>query len=105
LPQIGGDHEEGFLDTGNELPGWDDRVYVSIVAVREMAKRIQWVPPEEHAEAQAKVGALELEVERLTEELNASESVFDAIDLLESQGYRARKRPGRPKKQEVKEAA
>lgn len=102
LPQIGQFHAEGFIDTGSEIESSakDSHVYVSVVAVRELAKLIGWVDPAELAQERDDLAA---RVEALEGELASQDAVLEAIDTLESADYRARRKPGRAKKQ-VEEA-
>lgn len=92
FPQIGRD-DEGFFDTGNELI---DRVFVSVTAVKEMARTIGWVPPGKLEEQSDEIHRLELQVQSLQDELNELDGFRSAVDVMESHGYRARKKPGRP---------
>ena len=103
FPQIGGAHEKGYFDTGSEMPGFDNHVYVSVVAVEEMARILGWTPPDDRMELEARAAGLAAEVERLTEELAEADKFAHAVDVLESRDFRARRKPGRPK--QTKEAA
>lgn len=100
LPYIGQSHPDGFVDTGTELPGFDNRVYLSVVAVREMARLIGWAAPEELVEARARVAELEARVADLEDEIARTDAVIDAIDVMESRGFTARRKPGRPRRVE-----
>lgn len=97
LPQVGGSHRDGYIDTGSEMLGggdgrWDQHVYVSVVAVKEMAAMIGWCDP---APLEARLAQVEAELEQARAELAQANRHLDAIDVLESEGFRARKRPGR----------
>lgn len=100
FPQIAGNHPQGFFDCG-ELPGFDNRVYVSIVAVEEMARKRGWCSPDEQAELAAERNALEERLQQLEAELMEADKFQHAVDVLESRDFRARKKPGRPKKETV----
>jgi hypothetical protein len=106
LPQIAGTHPQGFIDTGSEMPGFDNHVYVSVVAVEQMARLLGWPSPaEQHDLAEAK-RSLEAELTRVREELAEADRVLQAIDTLESRDFRARRKPGRPRnKDKDREAA
>lgn len=96
LPYIGNSNSQyGFIDTGAELPGFDNHVYVSVVAVREMAKLIGWDDPSLWKpgleRSQARVAELEQQVAELQEQLAA-------VQVLKSAGYTAARKPGRPPK-------
>lgn len=99
IPFIGQNHPDGFIDTGTEMDGL--RVYVSIVAVRDMAKLIRYVPSSAVVAEQDKVARLEAELEQVRAELRSAERELEAVDVLESKGFTARKKTGRPKKEEV----
>lgn len=98
LPQIGATHNGVWVDTGSELiGGFDNRVYVSDVAVGELAKLMGYVSRGQH---QSLLGELE-KTKRLLEvalhERAEMERKLEAIDVIESAGFRSRKKPGRPK--------
>lgn len=106
LPYIGTDHDRGFVDTGSEIPGkgdqWDWHVYVSVVAVEEMARLIGGGTPADMADANARIAELEGELDAARDELARAEMVLDSIDVLEGADFRARRKTGRPKvKQEA----
>lgn len=99
VPFIGQTHPEGFIDTGTDY--WGERVYLSVVGVKECAKLIGWVP---HRQLELAVRDLNTERERVAEleaERDALQARLDAIDVIESDGFRARKKPGRPKREEA----
>lgn len=102
IPFIGQTHDEGFIDTGSEIPSsaTDSHVYVSVVAVREMAALIGWSSGEDVAALAARVQELEAQVVALEGEVAEADKLVKAIDALESEGFRARKKPGRPRKSE-----
>ena len=104
VPTIAGDHPDGYFDTGSEMPGFDNHIYVSVVAVREMARKLNWVSPETYQEALDQIDALERELAQANAELRETQHFMDAIDVIESRDFRARRKPGRPKKQ-TEEAA
>ena len=104
IPTIPGTHPEGFFDTGSELPGFDNHVYVSLVAVKEMARKINWVSPATYQEALDQIEALERQIRDAEADLRETQQFMDAIDVIESRDFRARRKPGRPKKQ-TEEAA
>lgn len=100
FPHIPGNHRDGFIDSGSELlsSAHDNHVYVSVVAVREMARMIGWLDPDAKRDLENRVAVLERENHRLEDEVIQLNREFEAIDLLESAGYTARKKPGRPAK-------
>lgn len=95
LPYIGSfNSQRGFIDTGAELPGFDNHVYVSVLAVEQMASMIGWAPAVEDPrleQAQARVAELEAERDELKGQLAA-------IGTLKLAGATTARPVGRPKK-------
>ena len=98
IPFIGNDHPEGFIDTGSELAGFDNHVYVSVVAVKQMNKIIGGLSREEAAALHAEIEGLKREVERLEADNKGLNDELGAIDFLGSREWQARKKAGRPRK-------
>lgn len=98
-----GEDPEGFY-VGEVLSGWDPTAAISISYARSLARELGYIHPDEHQSVvDAHARAIE-DIFRLTEEKQALEARFDAIDVLASAGFQARKKPGRPVNQ-VKEVA
>lgn len=97
FPHIPGDHKDGFFDTGSELlsSAFDNHVYVSVVAAEAMAQKLGWSSPEDVKELRHQFEQLERENQRLREENEELNREFEAIDVLASAGFTARKKPGR----------
>lgn len=93
IPFIGNSSgTRGFIDTGQDLPGWDNHVYISVEAVEEMARMIGWaprptVPPAE--KEKARIAQLEAEKLQLAQ-------VVDAVEILKNNGFSAKQ--GRTRK-------
>lgn len=101
LPQIGPNHPRGYVDTGSELfGGLDNHVYVSVVAVEEMARLIGWHPRRDVKTLEAQRDQALDRVRELEEALASAERNLDAADLLADQ-FTLRRKPGRPRKEEV----
>lgn len=104
-PQISRD-PEGFIDTGVKLPGVAPRVYVSMSAFRDLARRLGWTAPDEAeavdellAEANAREKTLETRIEQLEQQLAA-------VEILKAAGYTEPAKPAaRPRKTAQKAAA
>lgn len=102
LPYVGQTHPHAqWIDTGSELPGFDNHVYLSSLAVEEAARLLGFVSAGEHRALRLECDELRSRVEQLEVELVEKNRHLDAIDLLESKGFTARKKPGRPKREAV----
>lgn len=99
IPFIGNSNTaEGFIDTGYDLPGWDPHVYVSVQAVKEMARLIGWGPRLTNPE----LGRLRARVAELEAQVTARDEQIAAFGVLKQAGVVQEKRPpGRPPKQKA----
>jgi hypothetical protein len=86
-----------WLDCG-EMPGHDNRVYLSDVAVRQAMSLLGYASPLEVEELERRLIEAQAEAEELAGRLEVAERALQAVDALESADFRARKRPGRPPK-------
>jgi hypothetical protein len=84
---------KGFVDTNLVPAVVDPRVYVSVSWIEECARKLGFVDGAELDDALARAQAAEAE-------LDETNKYLDAIDVLESRDFRARKKTGRPKKTE-----
>lgn len=75
------------------------RMYISLTSVRDMARMIGMVDPTEVD--QDRVAELEAERDQLAKELEDLRAFRQAVDVIESQEFRARKKAGRPKKEAI----
>lgn len=85
---------QGFIDTLITPPDIDPRIYISVTWVKTTAKKLGLVEPDGDAPADLLARenrALKVENEALNRQL-------DAIDVIESRGFQARKKAGRPKR-------
>ncbi len=108
IPYIGSNSDQGFIDSGSEMDGFDQHVYISVVAVKEMARLIGLPSKEEYNRIVAEANSLARQYDELSDELDAAKQELDAIDTLESSDYREFKRkkrtgrpPGRPRNEEM----
>jgi len=102
IPYIGqASGERIWFDTGSEMQGPDDHVYLSGTAVRECAQMIGWVSPGDHRALQAAMDDALRELAETKAQLAELQRHFDAIDMLASKGFVERKKPGRPSKEVV----
>ena len=106
IPFVGSD-ESGFIDTGSEMEGFDNHVYVSVTAVKEMARLIGLPSKADYNQLAAEANDVARQLEDTVAQLQAARRELDAIDVIESADYREFKRkrrtgrpPGRPRKEE-----
>lgn len=85
---------QGFIDTGLTLTDFDPRVIVSVSWVKTTAKKLGLVEPE----GDASNDELFRENARLRDENAQLNRELEAIDVIESRGFTARKKAGRPRK-------
>jgi hypothetical protein len=83
LPYIGSSSGSGFIDTGAELPGFDNHVYVSFEAVWEMARMLGWVPPTAMEEAQRLEAELRERIAELESEVGELSQIADTVELVQ----------------------
>jgi hypothetical protein len=91
----------GFIDTGYDLHGWDPHVYVSVLAVQEMARMIGWVPPGTVSGNAAEAARLEARIAELETDIAEKDAQLAAVHTLKQAGYAPSKRVGRPPKEKV----
>lgn len=99
-PHLGSEPVGGLWDTGMDLQGPGShihRVYIAAATVEDRARAQGWISPSEAALMANENRHLAEQLAQATEELDAMETVVNAIDVIESADFRARKRPGRQK--------
>ncbi len=79
-------------------PAFDQRVYVSVRAVRLLAENIGFADP---SELRVELAEAVERAERLEAELDEANRALDAVDVMESAGFTKRRKTGRPPKQPV----
>jgi len=94
-PQIGNTHPKGYIDTGMDMLGVDPHAYISIQAVEDIARELKYLTPADHEALSRQLVEANEKIMALEQELNEASNVLDAIDAIESVGFRARKKPGR----------
>lgn len=100
FPTLGAGHAKGYYDVNVNLPGpgiYENRVYVSVEAVEALARKEGWLEPAEQARLNNEVEGLARQLEQCRAELTEARRQLEAIDVIESADFRARKRAGRPK--------
>lgn len=103
-PQLGASPAEGLFDAGNDLAGFDNHIYVSVAAVKEMARDLGYVPPADHRVVENQRDAALGRIASLEQELADKQKALDSIDFLGSHDFIARKKRG-PKPQAERTAA
>jgi hypothetical protein len=108
FPTLGTNHPKGYFDTGNELVGFDNHVYVSVEAVEQLAAQLGWVAPEAHAAVvEAVVGERDdatARADTAVEALGVAERELEAVDVLRNARWKqpAQRKP-RVKAEQVEE--
>lgn len=99
LTYIGGAHPEGFIDTGTMLPGFDNHVYISTVALREAVRARGWNTQEDYAALKSERDELERELKLAQDQLKDADRQLDAVAVLKRYpDWRQERKPGRPPK-------
>lgn len=93
-----GEDPDGFYEPNINLTGLDPWVSLSHSGLAGWARENGWLSPEAKAEMDDRIAALEAERDRVAEDLVKVKGAIEAIDALESAGFVARKKPGRPAK-------
>lgn len=99
FPSLGQAHRDGYFDTGVDLQGFDNRVYVSVEAVRVMARKLDWKGPEDFAEVEREREQLERELEDVRAQLAEADRELSAVYSLKSRGWTTGAKPGRKAKE------
>lgn len=99
FPNINGQNARGgFLDTGQDARA-DDHVYVSLVAVEEMARMIGWQHSSVSAPLEAKLKARDARIVELEGLLAEAEHFKDAAEYTMARfGAKVQSKPGRKPK-------
>ena len=92
-----GEDPDGFFTTNTEIRGLDPKAYICASVVRDMARDLGWFSGEQYAGVVAELEQHERTIDDLRQQLAEADRQLDAIDVLESANYTARKKPGRPK--------
>lgn len=90
VPFVGHNSTKGFIDTGSEISGFDQHVYVSVEAVEQMAQIIDWSPPAAVVALQELCGLQVQRIEQLEEQLAEANQVADAFDVVKRRKQRQR---------------
>ena len=84
-----------WIDTGSEMPGFDNHVYLSDVAVRQCMSLFGFPSPVEFEEEQRLRIEAEDALVALAAKYDALERELQAVDALESAGFTRRAKQAR----------
>lgn len=85
-----------FIDLGRDFDlDHDGRMYIKTSYARELGLFVGLQDPADMDALRFELDAANAEILRLEEELEQADGVINAIDVIESRDFRARKRPGR----------
>ena len=101
LPYVG-NGKSRFFDTGTDLDR--QRVYVSFVAVCEMARQIGWIAPSAKREFEDEIASLQARIEELEADLADEQRKNDSIEFLGTKDFIARQKRGPKKGKETAKA-
>lgn len=88
LSHIGDQHPSmRWIDTGNTLEGWNDRVYLCEAAVRQCMSLLGYPMPEEFEAMEVRAVEAEDALLARYDELLAAEAKLAAIELLRASGF------------------
>jgi hypothetical protein len=88
------DDPEGFF-LGEILSGWDSKAAISVRFARALARELGYVHPDDHQRVLDELADHKAECAELADQVEALNDRFEAIDVLASAGFQARKKPGR----------
>lgn len=85
IPHLGGLGEDGrWVDTGAEMPGFDNHVYLSETAVREACKALEYPTPGAYQAALFDAEEAELELDTARRRITYLESVIESFGLTQT---------------------
>lgn len=102
IPFIGSHDAGGFFDFNTEIAAFDGHVYVSVVAARQMAEYMGWVPRDqrdrEKDALRGEIEALNAKAAELEGRVAAQSEELAAVHVLKRGGFGSSAKPGRPPK-------
>ena len=93
LPHVGQMTRTEWIDTGSELDGYDNHVYLSGVAVREAGALIGMVAGGEVRARDRRITDLEVQLEQAQRDLTAAMERLAAVGTLTAVGFRVNAGP------------
>lgn len=105
IPHLGSQHHRRYIFCGY-MTAIDPAIYVSVQAVEEMCKLLDWPTPHQHAALQRQTAELASRVVELEDQLTEATRELDAVYILKSKNWTPARKQGRPRKTtETQEAA
>lgn len=98
IPYLGQTSPGRWVDTGSELPGYDNHVYLHEQSVYEMARLLGFPERGEYRQACHDRDAAEARVRVLERDLDEARQALDAVHVLKQNGFTPARKPGRPSK-------
>lgn len=98
LPHMGHAHPRGYVDTGVDLHGFDNHIYISVVAVEQLARAAGLPTPGEVADLGLELQASRERIAELEAENQAQAEQLEAVAVLKRYGTKVERKPGRPSK-------
>lgn len=101
IPYVGQTHTgTRWIDTGSEMPGFDNHVYLSSIAVEEAARLLGWSSPSEFRTLERQVEQERERVADLARRLAEAERRLEAVHVLKQAGFsQERKRGPKPREE------
>lgn len=102
VPYIGNSStNKGFIDTGSELDGFDNHVYISVEWVEAAARFVGFEPEVVAQGLRTQLEAKDTKIAATEERAADLQRQLDAIHTLKLAGATSARRPGRPAKEKV----
>lgn len=101
LPYLGQTAGGRWVDTGSEMPGFDNHVYLHESSVYEAARLLGYPDRGEYIAVKQRADEAEARVAEVEAELEAKTEVVDAIYALRNNGFAPTVKPGRPPREKA----
>ena len=94
LPQLGGNQEKGYFDTGNNQSGHDLRGYVSVRWVELAAEHLGWHPPGALEDTEDTIKRRDRKITDLEAQISEMDKEMSAVEALRSYRWKPQSKPG-----------
>lgn len=95
IPHLGSTHRKGYFDTGSELPGFDNHVYISVEFCEQRAVDLGWTSPQDAVALNDRIAHLERELAGVRAEIEAADRFAESARYtLERFGQKVQNKPG-----------